>query len=446
MSDKDLWYKPKLIEVALPLEDINKESVREGFIYRGNPSAIHKWWAQRPLAACRAVLFAQLVDDPSAHPDQFPSEEEQKAERDRLHGIISRLVVWENVSDEKLLREAREEIVKSVGGPPPPILDPFAGGGSIPLEAQRLGLEAHASDLNPVAVLINKALIEIPPKWAGHAPIFPGAATERLAWPAASGLAEDVRCYGKWMYEEAEKRIGDLYPKVQISGVEATVIAWIWARTVTCPNPACGGTAPLVHSFWVSRKKGKERYVIPVPDGKRVRFEVAGPGGIPREGTVSRTGAVCLLCGTPIALSYVRAEGKANRMGAQLIAIAAESDRQRYYLSPTEDHEKTAEIARPEDIPEAELPEQALSFRVQAYGMRFWADLFTNRQLMALITFSDLVGEARLKAISDGAAPGYADALACYLACVISKTADYNCTGGGLFRPSCRSEGQLPLK
>jgi putative DNA methylase len=185
----DLWYKPKLIEVALPLEDINRESAREKSIRHGHPSTLHLWWARRPLAACRAVLFAQLVDDPSAHPERFPTEELQKAERERLHRIISRLVVWENIHDEKLLQEAHEEILKSTGGHPPPILDPFAGGGSIPLEAQRLGLEAHASDLNPVAVLINKALIEIPPKWAGHAPVFPGAADQRMSWPGVTGLA-----------------------------------------------------------------------------------------------------------------------------------------------------------------------------------------------------------------------------------------------------------------
>ena len=227
----DLWYKPKLIEVALPLEDINRESAREKSIRRGHPSTLHLWWARRPLAACRAVLFAQLVDDPSANPEQFPSEEEQKTERERLHGIISRLVVWENIHDEKLLQEAHEEILKSTGGNPPPILDPFAGGGSIPLEAQRLGLEARASDLNPVAVLINKALLEIPPKWAGHKPVFPGAAAEKLTWPGATGLAEDVRHYGKWMRDEANTRIGHLYPKVQVLHTDCTVIAWIWART-----------------------------------------------------------------------------------------------------------------------------------------------------------------------------------------------------------------------
>jgi putative DNA methylase len=426
MTDGKLWYKPKLIEVGLPLEDINRESAREKSIRHGHPSTLHLWWARRPLAACRAVLFAQLVDDPSAHPDRFPAEEDQKKERDRLHGIISRLVVWENIHDEALLKEAHEEILKSCGGNPPPILDPFAGGGSIPLEAQRLGLEAHASDLNPVAVLINKALIEIPPKFAGRPPVFPGAAESRMTWPGATGLAEDVRRYGQWMREEAEKRIGHLYPKVTICGVEATVIAWIWARTVTCPNPACGGTMPLVRSFWLGKKRGKERYVVPIPDGRRVRFQIGGPDGAPREGTVSRTGAVCLLCGTPVPLSYIRAEGKAGRMGAQLMAIAAEGKRQRYYLAPTEEHEKAADVPRPADVPEADLPVQALGFRVQGYGMRTWADLFTNRQLTALTTFSDLVREARVRAISDGAEPGYADAIATYLALGVSRINERN--------------------
>jgi putative DNA methylase len=420
--------KPKLIEVALPLEDINRESAREKSIRHGHPSTLHLWWARRPLAACRAVLFAQLVDDPSGHPEQFPTEADQEAERKRLHGIISELVKWENIHNEALLKIARDEIRNSCGGNPPPILDPFAGGGSIPLEAQRLGLEAHASDLNPVAVLINKALIEIPPKWAEHLPVFPGAAGERMSWPGATGLAEDVRRYGQWMRDEAEKRIGHLYPKVKISGVEATVIAWIWARTVTCPNPACGGTMPLVRSFWLGKKKGKERYVVPIVDGKRVRFEIAGPSGVPREGTVSRAGAVCLLCGTPVPLSYIRAEGKAGGMGAQLMAIAAEGPHQRYYLPPNEDHEKAADVLRPEDVPDAELPEHALGFRVQGYGMRTWADLFTNRQLTALTIFSDLVREARTRVLTDGGDDDYADAIAAYLGFAVDKAADRNST------------------
>jgi putative DNA methylase len=424
MTEEELWYKPKLIEVAVPLEDINRESAREKSIRHGHPSTLHLWWARRPLAACRAVLFAQLVDDPSAHPERFPTEEAQKAERDRLHGIISRLVVWENIHDDALLREAHDEILKSTDGNPPPILDPFAGGGSIPLEAQRLGLEAHASDLNPVAVLINKALIEIPSKFAGRPPVFPGAAGDRLSWPGATGLAEDVRRYGQWMRNEAEKRIGHLYPKVKISGVEATVIAWIWARTVTCPNPACAGTMPLVRSFWLGKKKGRERYVVPVPDGKRVRFEIGGPDGVPREGTVGRAGAVCLLCNTPVPLSYIREEGKAGRMGAQLMTIACEGNRQRYYLPPNEEHERAVDIPRPEEVPEAEIPHSPRYATAPNYGMTRWCDLFTNRQLTVLVTMSDLIREARAKVLTDGADEIYANNLITYLAFALSKIVD----------------------
>ena len=336
-TDAAPGYKRKLIEVALPLEDINREAAREKSIRHGHPSTLHLWWARRPLAAARAVLFAPLVDDPSAHPDRFPTPEAEQAERERLFAIIRELVKWENTTNETVLAAARKEIWDSCDGNPPPILDPFAGGGSIPFEAQRLGLEAHASDLNPVAVLINKALIEIPPKWAGKPPVHPDA-KQQLRWRGAEGLAEDIRCYGKWMHDEAERRVGHLYPKAKLDdGTMATVIAWIWARTVTCPNPACRGTMPLVRSFWLGKKKGKERYVDPVPSGKRVGFEIHGPRGTPREGTVSRTGAECLLCGAAVPLVYIRGEAKAGRMGAQLMAIAAEGPRTRYYLPPNLD-------------------------------------------------------------------------------------------------------------
>ena len=256
-------YRKKLIEVALPLDAINTASAREKSIRHGHPSTLHLWWARRPLAACRAVLFSQLVDDPSAHPDRFPTEEAQDAERERLFGIIERLVLWENSTNEEVLEEARAEIRASFDGDPPAILDPFAGGGSIPLEAQRLGLKAYASDLNPVAVLINKALIEIPPRWSGHPPVHPDA-ENRTGWAGAEGLAEDVRRYGAWMRDRAEERIGHLYPKATLpDGSKANVIAWIWARTVTCPNPACGATMPLVRSLWLGKKKGKEAWVKP---------------------------------------------------------------------------------------------------------------------------------------------------------------------------------------
>lgn len=433
----DAPYRKKLIEVALPLDAINAESAREKSIRHGHPSTLHLWWARRPLAACRAVLFAQLVDDPSSLPEQFPTEEAQDAERERLFAIIEDLVKWENTTNEDVLEAARAEIRRCFDGDPPPVLDPFAGGGSIPLEAQRLGLEAHASDLNPVAVLINKALIEIPPKFADQAPVHADA-ENRTRWNGAEGLAEDVRRYGQWMRDEAERRIGHLYPKATLDdGSEANVIAWIWARTVTCPNPACGATMPLVRSFWLGKKKGKEAWVRPVVNGKEVGFEIAhDPAGPVIEGTVGRSGAECLVCEEPVKFDHVRAEAKAGRMGQQLMAVAAEGDRRRIYRAADEHHVAAAAVGTPIDAPTSELPDKALGFRVQAYGMTRHADLFTNRQLVALTTFSDLVGEARSLVESDAKAAGhndiqataYANAVATYLAFASDRMANEHST------------------
>jgi putative DNA methylase len=447
MTAKSTVQKRKLIEVALPLEVINRESAREKSIRHGHPSTLHLWWARRPLAAARAVLFAQLVDDPSSNPEEFPTAELQRKERERLHKIIERLVVWENIQDEKLLAEAHAEILKSTDGHPPPILDPFAGGGTIPLEAQRLGLEAHASDLNPVAVLINKALIEIPPKFSGKPPVCPDVAKDQLAhpWPRATGLAEDVRRYGQWMRDEAEKRIGHLYPKATMpDGSQATVIAWIWARTVICPNPACSIAMPLVRSWWLGKKKGKEAYVIPSVVAGKVQFAI---GNDPRraptvetDGTVGRTGATCISCRTAVELKHVRAEACAGRMGSKLMATVAEGNRSRVYLEPQPDQEAAADLPRPLSAPAGEIPPQAPSFRVQAYGFKEYTDLFAARQLTALTTFSDLVTEARERVLADALASGmpegdrleasgtgaaaYADAVTTYLGMASSTIAD----------------------
>lgn len=253
--------KKKLIETSLPLEAINEASAREKSIRHGHPSTLHLYWSRKPLATARAILFAQLVDDPSSRPEEFPTTEEQDAERARLHELMSRLIVWENSADKALMDQARAEIRRSNGGNIPAIVDPFAGGGSIPLEAQRLGCRAEASDLNPLAVLINKALIDIPPRFRGGAPVHPGIADQH-GYQGAEGLAEDIRYYGKEMRDEAERRIGHLYPKVKApGGTEHTVIAWKWARTVTSPNPANPIEVPLVNSWWLSKKKGKEAWI-----------------------------------------------------------------------------------------------------------------------------------------------------------------------------------------
>ncbi len=482
-----MTYRKKLIEVALPLDAINKASAREKSIRHGHPSTLHLWWARRPLAAARAVIFAQMVDDPSAHPEQFPTEEAQEQERQRLFRLIEELVLWENTTNEAVLQRAREEIWKSwrstcaahKGHPRaaelfnpeklPAFHDPFAGGGSLPLEAQRLGLESYASDLNPVAVLINKAMIEIPPKFAGRPPVHPEVDKDKTliarTWHGAQGLAEDVRYDGQWMRDEAEKRIGHLYPKIEITaemaqerpdlkplvGRKLTVIAWLWARTVKSPNPAFVQVdVPLASTFMLSTKAGKEAYVEPVIENGGYRFTVQV--GKPKDAEAAKNGTklsranfVCLMSGAPISSDYIKAEAKAGRMGARLMAMVAEGDRGRVYLPPTEAIESAARQAKPEWKPDVTISGSTQYVGVKPYVMELFSHLFTDRQLVALTTFSDLVLEVRDRVMRDatvrnssadsdkeGLATGhngaaaYADAVGTYLAFAVSKAADRN--------------------
>lgn len=413
--------KRKLIEVALPLEAMNRESAREKSIRRGHPSTLHLWWARRPLATARAVLFAQLVDDPSSHPEEFPTEESQRAERERLHKLIERLVVWENSRDEKLLAEAHAEILKSTGGEPRPILDPFAGGGTIPLEAQRLGLEAHASDLNPVAVLINKALIEIPPKFRGEPPAFPGLAEGQIrTWKGAEGLAADVRAYGTWVRDQVSAQLHQNYPDAD----GKTPIAWMWARTVTCPNPACGITAPLVNSFSVCNKRGRETHVVPSLGPKGVDGYTVAKGLSPIAGTIGRTGARCIACESSIPLTYVRDQGKAHRMGRQLLCTVVDGGRGREYLAPDDLARRAADVPEPRDFPDVPLPEKALGFRIQAYGFTSQRDFYSPRQQAVLMQFVHFAREAHQKVLEDSGSQSYADAIAAYLALFLGRIAN----------------------
>ena len=524
-------YRKKLIEVGLPLVAINAESAREKSIRHGHPSTLHLWWARRPLAACRAVLFASLVDDPDSDPqyhkvDGSVDEEAAGTKRADLFNFIEELVMWENSNNVEVIRTARAEIARCVASrlietgalkkdapvgpnttaydlvkrghcrpiplgldtkvgrvrfsfdvsnlPPaevvnaflaehaPPVLDPFAGGGSIPLEAQRLGLRAYASDLNPVPVLINKALIEIPPKFAGRPPVNPesrgeGAATKgkekkqktlvEKEWRGAAGLAEDVRYYGQWMRDEAEKRIGHLYSKVKITAVmtkdrpdlrdyvgeELTVIAWLWARTVVSPNPAANGAhVPLVRSFWLSAKVGKQAWIEPIVDCMTMsyRFKTKTGAGEPRAGTMGRNADVCLLTNTPISRTHIRNEATSGRMKVRLMAIVASGKRERIFLDPTEEAEQLAlQLDSPSDAPDTDIVGDARYLTPVSYGMTKHRHLFTNRQLIALVEFCDLVGEARERSFIDsGGDKGYADAVATYLAFAVDKMTDTNST------------------
>ena len=475
----------KLIEVALPLDLINAASSKEKSIRHGHPSTLHLWWARRPLAAARAVLFAQLVNDPGyeRHLNRGVNKVEAAKERERLFKIIEDLVIWENSNNETILAAARAEIWKSwretcelnrshpdattLFDPEklPAFHDPFAGGGAIPLEAERLGLESYASDLNPVAVTINKAMIEIPPRFAGLSPVGPIPEGEQQDlsqkyWPRASGLAEDVRRYGSWMKKEADKRIGHLYPTVQITaeivanrpdlkpliGQSLTVIAWLWARTVKSPNPAYSQVeVPLASTFILSSKAGKEVYVQPIIESGSYSFtvKVGKPPAGSSTGTKLSRGAnfKCLMSNSPIEPAYIKSEGVAKRMNSKLMALVAEGPSGRVYLSPDAFQEGVAAQAAPAWKPETSLPDDPRNFWTLSYGLTTFGDLFTPRQLTALNTLSDLVGEAMEKCRRDGLAAGfsnspitldqngtgalaYAQALSIYLAFATSKVSN----------------------
>lgn len=485
----------KLIEVSIPLEAINAASIREKQIKTGKPLQIHHYWARRPLTTCRAVLFAQLVDDPSSWPDRFPTEVSQDIERRRLHKIIEEMVPWEASNDQRILSAARWEIARSVAWgigeePPkkcdskaileylqakaPPIYDPFSGGGSIPLEAQRLGLRAYGSDLNPVAVLIGKALVEIPPKFKNRPPLNPNARSEAAngelrAWKGIQGLAADVGYYGRWMRDAAEQRIGWLYPKARLpDGSESSVIAWIWARTVRSPDPAAkGAMVPLISSYLLSSKEGKKAWIEPVldasaPDGYHflIRTGSLSKGEQERlkKGTKSAKGQafVCIVSGSAIDRTYIQEEGKADRLGRRLIAIVAESKRGRVYLAASQEQEEVANAASASamvDDARATFLSQLTPTRAMitggvcsAYGLRTWGHLFTDRQLVALTTLSELISVTRSKVLEDAEVAGwtadntplhsggsgvsaYADAIATYLALALNRVADWNNSG-----------------
>lgn len=435
-------YRKKLIEVALPLQAINAAAAREKSIPQGHPAGLHVWWARRPLAACRAVIFASLVDDPSSRPDKFPTIQEQDRERRRLFDLMEQLVQWENSLNEDVLAAARNEISRSGAGGAK-IYDPFCGGGAIPIEAQRLGLHAIASDLNPVAALLTRCLADVPSRFAGRGPVSYSRdeLNVRGPWVRAMGLATDVETYGEELIETARKRLIDLYPTVEIDGGAATVIAWLWARTVSCPNPICGATIPLVKTFALSTRQNNTWCVDVAVDHARRHTAFSVRRGAPTcDGTVNRRGVRCLVCEEAASLAYVRDEGKKQRLGTRMLAIVAEGRRGRVYASPNEQHEHIASSVEPAWEPDADIVNNPRHMSPPLYGMTRYADLFTRRQLNLLTTLSDLVGEMRARVLGDALASGvpddgvtleqggsggtaYADAIAAYLALFVDRVA-----------------------
>lgn len=444
-----MTHKKKLIEVAIPLDAINKESAREKSIRHGHPSTLHLWWARRPLAAARAVLFAQLVDDPSSHPDRFPTEEDQHLERKRLFEIMERLVPWEASTDQQVLAEAHAEIVASCDGDLPKVLDPFGGGGAIPLESLRLGLPTYSGDLNPVAVLIQRAMIEIPQRFTDRPPANPDVRGSRNMWNGAEGLAADVQAYGKWMQEEARLRIGHHYPDVELpDGGTATPIAWIWARTVKSPDPSWPGHVPLVRSWELAKRPGRPVvWIEPIVDreSKTITYEIR-EGGTPPASTVKAGKATCLATGVPIQLKDIDSAATNGGTGTALLAVVVEGHRGRTYVAAEASHvdavssvpdRKTLETLT--EVPHGKTRGTfAGNAQGRYYGFFDFSDYFTPRQLVALTTFSDLLPEVRQRVIADVGGPAgarlrdggsdaeaYADAVVTYLAFAIDKCADY---------------------
>ena len=434
----------KLIEVALPLEAINAASAREKSIRHGHPSTLHLWWARRPLAAARAVIWSSLVDDPSSHPELFPTEEDQKQERQRLFDILEKLVKWENLNNQNVLCKAKNEITKSNKESVPVFLDPFAGGGALPIEAQRLGLITHAYDLNPVAVMLNKASIDFPARFSNMNPINPKENDSLIndEWMGSNGLSSDIIYYGNEMKKLAFEKVGHLYPKIKLKhgGGEHDAVAWIWARTVRCPNPACGCRTPLVKTFTLSTKNKKR--VIATANGHGIEYIVADSNGEKYPGTVNRKGAICVSCKSPINYQYIREESKRGNIGFDLMAIVVEQPRGRLYISPYEEQLIAASVERP-NISLGTLSYYPGYINPVAYGIENFEDLFSDRQLTTINVFSSLVKTIQIIAEKDAIEKGlpndhisledggrgaraYSEAIGVYLAFAVDKLADYN--------------------
>jgi putative DNA methylase len=462
-----MTYRRKLIEVALPLPEINDASAYDKMPGIGpHPKGIHHWWARLPLPTARAMLFASVVDDPSEHPEKWPTEDVQNAERERLF-VILRKMMWKKLHKHpEVYAEARVEMLLHCDGKLPTVFDPFAGGGSIPLEANRLGFEAHAGDLNPVAVLLNKCNLELAPRWANHPPVNPEDQLRiggRQSWQGTHGVAADVRYYGNKIRERAIKKIGHLYPKITLprehGGRQANVIAWIWARSVASPNPAAQGRhVPLISTYWLSSKKGNLAWLEPIVDRSAMTYRFEVRTGIPEDSKAIKSGTKlgrganfkCLLTNQPIGEKHIKDEGKAGRLGYCPLAVVVETKKGRCYISANDIDRSVVSLEPPSEAPDEMLTYDSRYLTPPGYGMDRISKLFFPRQLVAMVTFSNLVKEiysdierdANEAGLASDQTKSYSDTITTFLALTLDRCADFNC-GLSTWKPSGQQQMHL---
>jgi len=465
MSIKD---QKSFIEVAFPIKEVSEGSAREKNIRHGHISTLHIWWSRKPLSSSRATNYSALIP--------YPSTEKEAKEKAKF---IVELSKWENSLKEDIIKKAREDILKANGGKTLRVLDPFSGGGSIPLECLRLGLETHAVDYNPVAVLILKCILEYPQKYGRQKKFKRNEDLFELD-KEESPLIADVRRWGEWVLEKTREEIGGFYPKDEDG---STPVGYYWMRTIPCQNPSCGAKIPLTANWWLAKKENKKISLYPFAYEGKVEFAIVKKNKDewqvversipefspkvpfnfePENGTVSRAIAVCPVCGGMVDDKQVRRLFKDGKAGQRMVAVVLSKPKGKAYQVDKQTSEQVDKVlSRPQGkayrlaterdvefyrkaeeyleekrkklweewgidpVPDEEIPLMSGTFNVPLYGLTKWGDLFNSRQKLALITFTEKVRLAYKNMIEEGYDKEYAKAVVSYLGLVISRMEDF---------------------